>query len=524
MSEKQLLDKDGLPFSLTESEIESAGMNSDVDFDSVSIGQMLTADNRTLRNRIEIYRNYAFMSSDPLIATALNLHITQSLGGHESTSEVFFIESKPDISKNEQSMVDELRDYLAPMLNKMAYEIAYQATSFGDAYARVYSLPKKGIQEIYFGDNLHAAIVTPMMRGEQTVGYIVALENENKRAVMTNLQIARMKMPRMGMVPQQRILLNAWHLNLLEDDLSKHKPLPETIGGSFLQDAEKPYYMLQNALFGLNSSRILDAVQESLIALNMEGMTNKQQKQFTNAMVKILTTSKQRLETAIRQGKPIMERIRHVLPVSSEKQLVQIDSSLSGQGQSNSYNLDDVMFYARQLAAVLGHDLSMLGFSDQLSGGLGDGGFYRVSAQGAQRAIMIRQGFTDFVNNVIDIHMQQKYGGIFKERPYDIVFVGAQTALEKEKQDVQERRAMSAATILQIMRDLKDAGLNEEAMVTFMKNQMALDEDDAVMYAKALAEAPDPNPDGDGEGFGGAPDNKANKPNPNNDETEGMES
>ncbi|UOO89183.1 hypothetical protein LVJ82_17330 [Vitreoscilla massiliensis] len=483
-----ILDKNGDNFQLaTPEEIYQASNEAMVDFDSVTIGQMLASNQQTIRNRIEIYGAYQYMASDPIIATALNLHVTQSLGAHETTSEVFFIESKPDAKGNEIKIIEELRDDLAPLLNKMAYEIAYSGATFGDAYARIYSKPKTGVEEIYFGDKLHSAIIQPMMRGEKTIGYVVALENSNKRVSMSTMQIARFKMPRMGMVSQQRILLNAWNDSILEDDLSKHKPLPDTIGGSFLQDAERPYYLLQNALFGLNSSRIMDAVQESLITLNMEGMNNTQQKKFVNAMTKMLTATKNKLHEAISAGRPITERIRHILPVSSEKQLTQIDTGLSGSGNSNSFNIDDVMLYARMLAAALGQDLSMLGFADQLSGGLGDGGFYRVSAQGAQRAIWIRQGFTDFVNYVIDIHMQQKYGGIFKNRPYEITFIGAQTALEKEKQDIQERRSMSSATTLQVMQQLIDLGWDEKSIINFLKNQMSMDEDDALLYAKQLA-------------------------------------
>ena len=363
-----ILDKNGENFNLVSpTEIYQASNEAMVDFDSITIGQMLASNQQTIRNRIQIYGAYQYMASDPIIATALNLHVTQSLGAHETTSEVFFIESKPDANKNEQKVIDELRADLAPLLNKMAYEISYSGATFGDAYARIYSKARVGVEEIYFGDKLHSAVCQPMMRGEKTIGYVVSLENSNQRASMNTMQIARFKMPRMGMVSQQRILLNAWNDSILEDDLTKHKPLPDTIGGSFLQDAERPYYLLQNALFGLNSSRIMDAVQESLITLNMEGMNNTQQKKFMNAMVKMLTTTKNKLNDAIASGRPITERIRHVLPVSSEKQLTQIDSSLSGSGNSNSFNIDDVMLYARMLAASLGQDLSMLGFADQLS-------------------------------------------------------------------------------------------------------------------------------------------------------------
>lgn len=511
MSDKKslILDKTGIPFQLSSSEIESAAQENFTGLDAVSISQVLNASDKPARSRFEIYQTYSYMMDDPIIHTALNLHITQSLGAHETTNEVFFIEANADASAAEKKIIEELKRDLVPQINRIAYQMAYTGTGYGDSYARIYGNEKDGVKRIEMNDLLLPPLVQPMVRAGADAGYIMSFDGGKDHA-FTVLQIARLKMPRMGIVPQHRMLYNAWKNNIIHDDLDNHLPMPDTVGGSFLQGAERPFFLLQNALLGMSSSRIADAVRESLVTLNMEGMTKNQKEKFYNSVISMLQTSKRRVSDAIKSNKPITEKIMHVIPVSSEKQLVSVDNaSMSGSGSAQGYNVDDVMFYAKLLAAVLGHDLSMLGFADILSGGLGDGGFYRVSAQGAQRAILIRQGFTDFVNKIIDVHCQYKYKGIFSERPYEVTFIGAQSALEKEKQDTQERRAVAAATVLQAFTQIKEAGFGEAATANFMRRQMNFDEDDAEMYAKELANAPDPNAQENGEDQDGGKDPEA---------------
>lgn len=485
-----LLDSDGKQFDIGKEELSNAGTQSWAFTDSITVSQSLMDDSRRVASRQEIYANYSYMAGSPIIATALNLHVTQSLGAHENTSDVFFLEAKPDSSAQEQKIIDDLRETLSPILNSIAYEIAYNATVYGDAYARIYGKSKEGIKAIVHNDDFNTPNIIAMERCNKTVGYLVAMEaNTGNLVPMTNIQMARFRLQRMGNVPQTRMLYNAWISNACEDDPDKHMPLPSLVGGSFLQDAGQAFYMLQNALFGLNSSRILDSVRENMVSANMSNMNKEQQEKFIDNLISILKASANYVSDAIKTGRPISKRFTHIMPVFDEKQLVQVDNSLSGSGNSSVYTLDDVMFYARMLAAVLGHDLSMLGFSDQLSGGLGDGGFYRVSAQGALRSIMLRTGFTDFVNQCIDVHMYLKYGGTFFKRPYQITFIGAQTAMEKEKQDVQERRSMSAGNILSVFRELKDQEFSEQSMVNFMKDNLQMDEDDAILYAADMIQS-----------------------------------
>lgn len=487
MKKTTIVGMNGEPFEYsTASELEQAGYRTGSQMDTVTISQILSSQEMPARSRMAVYQTYSYMIGDPIISTALKLHITQSLGANETTSEVVFIEERPNLSSNEKKVVEDIQKVLLPMINRCAYQLAYWAAGYGDAYARLYGKAKVGITQIEVSDFLLPPLVQPFEIAGVNAGYHLSIDA--KRPVpMTNMQIARLKMPRMGFVPQLRMLHNHWQSNILDDDPANHYPLPATIGGSFCEDAERPFFMLQNALVGLNSSRILDSIRENMLGLNMEDMTERQQKDFFNAITGVLKASKDRATEAIKKREPIVEKITHIVPIFNEKQLVAVDQGGSvGATNANSYNIDDVMLYAKMLAASLGQDLSMLGFADILSGGLGDGGFFRVSAQGAQRAVLIRLGLTNLINDIIDVHCQHKYGGVFKqgERPFEINFVGAQTALEREIQETRERKAAASATMLQVFQQLKDLGFSEEAAIQFLRRDLGYDQEYAELYVK----------------------------------------
>ncbi|NMS31495.1 hypothetical protein, partial [Vibrio parahaemolyticus] len=67
----------------------------------------------------------------------------------------------------------------------------------------------------------------------------------------------------------------------------------------------------------------------------------------------------------------------------------------------NISHIEDIMFHLKRLAGTLGVDPSMLGFGDLLSGGLGEGGFFRTSIQSALRANQIRAAVVAFVKRAI---------------------------------------------------------------------------------------------------------------------------
>lgn len=478
---------------------------------STTVASLLGTGKRSARSRQAIYEKWALMESDAVVSSALLLLVTSALGGHETSGGLVFIEKTPDAAKDKRigAIADEISADLTHLFNQSAFKLAYTGAAFGDAYARVYA-NDSGVVDLYVDEMVHPPLVQPFERGSRTVGYAVYTGPRNFERLDVS-QLARLKMPRTQWVPQHGVMEKSLRLAITEDDLDSLPIMPAMAGGSLLYNAEESFDNLTASLLGLVGQRWMDSIDEQMLAVNLESMTLEQQNRFVESVKSMLLASKKRAEEAVSNGRPVMERIRHIIPVFNEKQLTQITPSNGGQsGRGGSISIEDVMLHARMLSGAIGVDLSMLGFADQLSGGLGEGGFFRASAQAAERARIIRVALADFFNQVVDVHTMRRYGVVFspKERPWVINFFGSISALESEKQRTNAEMMNSGVLLAQSMQMMKDMGANKAIMAEFLTKRMMLDEDMAKLFASIVEAAP-PGGDGDtgegGGGFGGQP-------------------
>lgn len=466
------------------------------------------------RSRQVIYAKYQQMSGDPLVSGAIRLHVTAALGGHETSGDIVFIEAKPAAKDDPAAaaLVKELSDALAPIFNRMAIPAAYNAAIYGDAYARLYTKDRVGLEDMSIDEMLLPPLVIPYEQGNKTRICLVAV-GEKAREKLTMDQVARVKLPRLIYTPQPVAVEKAWRVAVTENDVTKLPLMPGLVGGSFLADAEAQYNNFAAALAGLVGQRVLDSIDESIFTAQVTGMTVEQRQAFLKSLKTMLTKSKAVADEAVRTGKPVLQRIRHILPVWGDKQVVGIQGvnsgGATGGGRAGNISIDDVLFHAKLLCGALGIDISMLGFADLMSGGLGDGGFFRTSAQAAERSRTIRVALNDFFNDCIDVHLIKKTGHTYepKDRPWQVNFYGTISALETERVKTQ-LDAINAGTMLaQCFAMVKDAGLDEKAMAHMFERVMKLDAEDAKMYAKAIIaakKAADAKEAAQG-GFGGAP-------------------
>lgn len=475
--------------------------------DAVGVDILLGSGKRNSRSRVQIYQKWAFMMGDPIVSTGLRLHVTMALGGHETTGDTVFIERNSDIKENDAraKIVDEINHDLCGILNKHAHSICFNACGFGDAYARVYSKDKVGVIDIDTGEAVYPPLVQPYERANDTAGFVVT-DAKRGTSKLTIKQMIRMKMARMEYIPQTRALDKAMRQNILEDDIEKLLPMPSLVGGSFLFAAEEAFDNLTSSIVGLVGQRIMSSIDETLVGVNLDGMTQEQRKDFMASMTKMFKTMKDRAEKHIKEGHYSAQRNIHLMPTSGDKQLSQI-SSFQGSAGGGSLTIDDVMFHARLLAGAFGIDLSMLGFADQLTGGLGEGGFNQTSTQAAERSGIIRTAFTDFAHALIDLHTYSKYGWVFEDgdRPYAINFYGSIAALEAKEQSSRERSMNATAMMVQVLQQMRDIGLSEEAIEAILAKGMQLDTDYSKLLAKAVKEAKPPA-DAAPPGFGGGGD------------------
>lgn len=470
--------------------------------DAVGVDILLGSGKRTSRSRVQLYQKLTYMMQDPIVSTGLRLHVTMALGGHETTGDTVFIERKPDIPDGDQraKIVEELVRDLSGILNKNAHQTCFKAAGYGDAYGRLYVKEGVGVVDIDTGDLFHPPLVQSYERANTTAGFIVS-DAKRGTVKLTRKQLVRMKMQRMEYVPQTRALDNAMRQNIAEDDIDKLTLMASTVGGSFLHAAEEAFDNLAAAIVGLVGQRIMSSIDETMVGVNFEGVTLEQRKLFMGSITNMLKGMKDRAAQQINEGKYSVQRNFHVIPTTSDKQITQI-SSFQGAAGSSSLTVDDVMFHARLLAGSFGIDLSMLGFADQLTGGLGEGGFNQTSSQAAERAGIIRTAYTEYCHAVIDVHMYTKYGSkyVFEDgdRPYAINFFGSIAALEAKEQQSRERKMNAGALLVTTVQQLRDIGMPEKVNEGFFASQLGLDADFSKVLAKGLANAKPPEPAGFG--------------------------
>lgn len=465
------------------------------DADPVSTTALLGIGKRQQRQRQVIYSKYQLMLGDAVISAAMKLHTTGALGGHETSDELVFIEIKPEYANDaaKVKLVKEMAAQLQPIFNANAYCMGFNAAGYGDSYGRIYSNSREGVIDLVSDEMVMPPLVQPFERAGKTVGFVVSTGIGASGERLTALQMCRAKMQRTVYVPQTRAIDKAMKLAITEDDPKKLPVLPSLLGGSFLDGAEESYDNMTATLSGMVGQRILDSIDESLFTMNMESMTKEQRKNFSENIKGLFTKSKEYSEQALKEGRPRLGRIRHFLPVFNEKQIANISASL-GSNRTATITVDDFMIHAKLLGGALGIDISMIGFADLLSGGLGDGGFYRVSMQAGERSRQLRGGLSGAFNHVCDVHLWTKEKIQVKpvDRFWQINFYGGQSAIKREEADIKGVAIQTASIVLAMLQQAKDMGAPEDAMLHLLEKEMMYDTEAAKMLVKFVTEAKPP--------------------------------
>lgn len=472
-----------------------------LDADPVSLSVLLGAGATSAHTRQQLYLSWQAMLKDSIVSTALSLHVTAALGGHESKGELVFIEPVADVKGNKEleGIVQEISDDLSELFNRIASTVAFNACAFGDAYGRIYGSKGVGVQDVLVDELVYPPLVQPYEQGSQTISYRVATGERNYER-LSIAQMARLKMPRKSYIPQQRVIEKAMRVSLAIDDPSTLPAVPSLVGGSFLDGAELPYSKMSAALAGMVGSNIANALDERWFTVNYSNMTIEQRQTFKKSFTNLLMQSKALTDKMVSEGKYSTGKFFGILPVWDAKQITELNTAGGAAGKSQAVGAtpEEVILHARMLSGALGIDLSMLGFADQLTGGLGDGGFFRVSAHAAERSRVIRVGLSQFFDHIIRIHLLYKKGTSYDltKKPWNINYYGSISALQAENQRTKQDAVNTGSVLIQSLAQLRDLNLGEEAVRDILENEMGMDANRAKLIAKNL------KPPENGGGFG----------------------
>lgn len=476
--------------SATLSDIDTRYENCEV----FSLGVNETKDLRR-RDRRTILSTWALMQHDPTIAAALNLHVTASLGGHESRGDVVFMTPASSIrsgGKNAERLrrlVEKEARFITPLLNEIAFPMARFGFSYGDSYARVYGHKGYGLTQIMCNEYTEAPLIQAYEQGGRTVGFHVLEKDSTEQSRITKLtplQMVRMKMPRYAPVPQFKLGQFLHQTMLRENDINKLPIVPAEVGGSILYDAEEPWSNVQLILQALNSQQIADSVEQGFLTIDVSGMPPEQRAKYRQGLTKMLQKHKNNVREALQGGDAIWSKAWHVLPVWGDKQVLNAVGDLSQR--SSPLSTEALMVNVRRMCGALGMDMSLLGWAEQLAGGMGDGAMFHTSAQIGQKSIHIRTALTKALNHIVNLHFGYKYGYMFNEHeiPWKFEFYSDISASATEALNNKQTRSNTLAMFGGALASLKDLGLNRESNFILLSKIGGCDDEETEILTNAL--------------------------------------
>lgn len=430
----------------------SDGMTSAAD--SISLSAELPGE------RLQKYNILETMAKSPTISTALNIHIAHALAPSKKTGQAFILSPKDGSDAEAVSRCEELTADLGAMINDGLPSWAMIMAIFGVSYVRPYAEQGRGITGIESSYYTLPHFVQEFYRGSQLVGFSgdYILDTHSLRRVITEpWNLVSMKNP--YWTPQHKVIPVSYGTkgySLLSDQADK--PLMETqnYGTSFLEYSYEPYLNLCASLAALKSTRNNAAKIDRLIALTTNTLDPVNAANYTRGVSQALKRHCDLVAQRSINANAIPTVLNHLIPVMGDgKNGITIDTQSIPADISG---IEDVMFHLRQLAASLGIDATMLGWADQMSGGLGEGGWQQTAIQAALRANWIRQAAQRTIYRLLDIHLAYKYGKVYTEtnRPYDVQFNSMNTAIQEEENRELDARANFVAVISQIMDQIQN--------------------------------------------------------------------
>lgn len=464
-------------------------------FEPYSLG-VYYGDKLQRRDRKSIYTEYKTMMQDPTIHACLNLLVTAALGGHESRGEVVFIRPSDKImGKGTQNtelrkMVDQEAEYLQSMLNNIIFVFSRNGVGYGDSYMRVYPKTGLGITNVICDETVDPPLIQAFEQGGRTVGFHALEISDYEVRQITKLgphQMLRMKMQRITPLPQFRID-HVLHKKLLdEDDINKIPIIPSPVGGSFLQAVAPAWRDWMISFSALNSQQIADSVNNQFLTMDMSAMPEANREKYKQGLKKSLLDLHEKVKKALSGNEPLWTTNWTFLPTWGEKQILNPMGDLTKRTSPMSLELS--MTHLKRGVGALGLDLSLVGWMDLISGGLGDGGAFHTSAQSMQQSALIRQSLTEPLISFCLMHFAYKHGKVFKrgDLPFKIEFYSDISAAATESLNNKQTRASTTSLITNVLLQMKDLGLGEETNRYLLTDSLGMDDDPAMKIAKELA-------------------------------------
>lgn len=444
-------------------------------------------------NRLEQYDFLQIMADDPTIDSALKMHVAHALSAKPETGEIVFIQ-EANGGDSEDPIVKDLIDTFKEVLNRDLPKWGYSAALYGVCYVRPYGKPGEGITHIRHDYYTHPSFIREYERAGLLCGFWAKYQQVFSKGLIKLMEpwkIVSFKIPQWVVNTKVEPMRNhAVDFDLDSDEYLTEEPIEcQDYGTSIIKTAFHPWIDLNEAIIALNVARRNASKKDRFVSVNIGRENPQKAAQYLKAIAsQIKRKAESSAKRALSRGY-INTVETHLLPVwSNGSGRVEINTETN---EVNIASIEDMNFHVNRLASALGVDKSLLGFTDDLSGGLGDGGFFRMSINAAIKANLIRQAVLAGIERLFDIHVAMKWGKVYEDgdKPWKITFNSLSTAMEQEEANAREQRinfATSVATLLQML-EQEDPETKHWILVDLLK----MDEDQIKAFLKK-------KPEGDG--------------------------
>jgi len=414
-------------------------------------------------DRFEQYKFYQEMADEPIFDSAIDMHLSHALSADVETGLIVTIESKDETFKN---YAIELNNELGATINELVTSWSKICAIFGTHYIRPYAEEGKGVTHLESSWHTMAINIREYERSGSVAGFTseyLKKEDNSSIHLAPPWALVPVKMPAWKpSIYKEPINLTGERYSLYNDTYHRTPTETQNYGKSMLHGAFEPWLDMRDGLKSLRASRNNASRIDRLVTVGMEGLTPHAAAEQLNLVGKQLKGNIKKAKQNQASKGAMSTIFTTLLPsLAGGKNGISVDSQ---QTSPDIQHIEDIMFHLKRACSALGIDVSLLGWGDLMSGGLGDGGFFRSSIQAATRANQLRTAVKNAIHRIIDIHLIYKYGKAFGgKRPYTLKFHSLNTAIEQERASAMLTKSDYATSVATVL-DMMEAGsLNKSA-------------------------------------------------------------